>query len=883
MTLRARLLAFLVALPLASIGCLGLLVYAGGRAALESSLGRMFEVGAVRSLEALDRELLGLNHEAESWARLHRLQDVLTDDLDGRVTSFLVARSRERPQLWRAAVADPAGRVIAASHPEWLGGRLASLAGGAAPPQGSCRDDEERPATVVCAFPLTALFDERQTLGTLEVAWDLSGPVAHVVADNRRHAAEPLLVLVRRDGTVVWAPREHQPWVGTSLAAAGSRAAALAGEGRQGFLVEPIAGVSYLIGYARSSGATGWSVLVMERAEVAFAPVARLRLAVLGVGGVVALASVLGSLLLTGRLTRAIRELEAGARRVTAGDLSVRLAPRSEDEVGSLTRSFDQMVRELSRQREQLVDKDYVDSLIAGMNEGLLVTDDSGRIERANPALLKLAGSPAEGLAGQPAGVLFAEGDAEFRARVLEPALARGSAGGVELGLRTASGLVPVLVSAGRLPATARGPAVVCTIVDIAQRKQVEAEVRRARTAAEAMAEAKSQFLAMVSHEVRTPLNGIIGTSELLAATRLSDKQREYVDTARRSSESLLALLNDILDYSRMEAGRLALERVAFDLRECVFEAADLLSHAARQKGLELAVRVDERLPKRVVGDPGRLRQVLLNLGGNAVKFTDAGGVLVRADATPGRPSRVSFEVSDTGIGIPEEQRALVFEPFHQVDASTTRRHGGAGLGLAIVRQLVSLMGGAISVGGREGGGAAFAFDAELPPVSEDRPHATLDPAPLAGLRALVVDDNATNRMVLREMLACWSCPAEEAADGWEALDALRSAAAEARPFDLALVDFQMPEMDGAALLREIKADARLSRLPVVLLTSIPQHAEANGILRDGFAACLTKPIRQAHLLEALLDVVRETRTGAPRPHLFFRPRRGETGEPERG
>jgi CheY-like chemotaxis protein len=288
---------------------------------------------------------------------------------------------------------------------------------------------------------------------------------------------------------------------------------------------------------------------------------------------------------------------------------------------------------------------------------------------------------------------------------------------------------------------------------------------------------------------------------------------------------------------------------------------------------------VDDRIARRVVGDPSRVRQVLLNLGSNAVKFTPAGSVAIRAK--PGaRSGIVAFSVSDTGVGVPESESERIFEPFQQVDASTTRRHGGVGLGLAIARQLVETMGGTIGVQANEGRGSTFTFAIEMPPVVEDERSPGPNLAWLAGLNVLVVDDNRTNRLVVGDMLRAWKCLPEEAGDAWEALDMLRAAAGTPKEFRLALVNFQMPEMDGAALAREIKADARLASLPLVLLTSIPQHAEAERTLGQSFAACLTKPIRQATLLETIVGVLERDGRRSGR-HLVLL--RGERGDPTPG
>ena len=881
MRLRTKLLVPFLALPLGSIAIIGFLAYRGGRQAIEESLGQLYEAEAARGIDALDHEALALYHEAEAWASLDLMQDVLTGDMDGRMSSFLVGRARSLPALRRAVVGGAGGQVVAASHGDWLGSVVAPATGRGGL---ACRDEPGPGAesTMSCSFPIPAHFDEKQVLGTLVAAWDLGQAFERLGREEPLVAGRADFVLLRRDGLVVAASPGIQ-----SMAPRGRRlfsggAEVLGGEGRRGFRVTTIAGEPHLVGYARSAGLSGWSLVVTEKTTVAFAPAYRLRSVVVAIAAGVGLVALLLSILGAARLTRPLRELDAAARRVAEGDLTVRLEPRFGDEIDSLSRSFGQMIGNLARQRAHLVDKEYVDSLIAGMSDGLFVVDGAGHVERANPALVRARGRPAESLLGRPAGELFAEGEEVFGARVLEPARRQGSVTEVELGLRASgSGVEPVIVSAGRLPA--KGPSepagVVCITTGITNRKAEEAQMLRAREVAEAAAVAKARFLASVSHEVRTPLNGILGMTDLLAGTALSDKQRDYVDTARRSSEALLSVLSDILDYSKMDAGKLQLARVAFDLRQCVEDAADILASEAREKGLELTVYVDDRIARRVVGDPQRLRQVLLNLGSNAVKFTPEGGVVIRAELAADAAT-VALSVADTGIGVPASERERIFEPFRQVDASTTRRHGGVGLGLAIARQIVATMGGTIGVEDNEGRGSTFTFAIELPPVAEDRPRPGVSLAPLDGLRVLVVDDNRTNRLVVGEMLRSWQCLPEEAGDAWEALDMLRAAAGTPREFQLALLDFQMPEMDGAALAREIKADARLTHLPLVLLTSMPQHAEAEQTVGHSFAACLTKPIRQARLLETIAGVLERSGRPSTRHLSLIRPRAqdGETG-----
>ena len=398
----------------------------------------------------------------------------------------------------------------------------------------------------------------------------------------------------------------------------------------------------------------------------------------------------------------------------------------------------------------------------------------------------------------------------------------------------------------------------VAAILDISERKKLEEDLRSAKDHAEAASQAKSQFLANMSHEIRTPMNGVLGMAELLLATRLETKQRHFAETVRRSGEALLHVINDILDFSKIEAGKLELDQIDFDLREMLEDIAQLLAEGAASKGLELLCRMAPETPLLINGDPNRIRQVITNLIGNAIKFTSQGEVALSVRVVQGSAdaSVLRFDVRDTGIGIPPEAQTHVFQPFSQADGSTTRRYGGTGLGLSISRELVTLMGGEIGLESEVGKGSTFWFTVRAGVATQptmERYQRRRDLLPLAGCRVLVADDNATTRAVLREQIeASFGMQCALAADGVQAVDMMRAAASRGEPFGVALIDLAMPGKDGFAVGEAVRADPSLAGVPLVLFTSFRRSGELEQARDSGFVATLTKPIRQVDLLRAL-------------------------------
>ncbi|MEJ7618355.1 MAG: response regulator [Pyrinomonadaceae bacterium] len=543
-------------------------------------------------------------------------------------------------------------------------------------------------------------------------------------------------------------------------------------------------------------------------------------------------------------------------------ELELRVRERTQ-ELAEANGQLEAKIIEHEQSKEALKNSEALyHSLVEGLPLNMFLKDRDFRFTFANAHFYKTTGAnPAEVIGKTDYDIYPAEVAAEFR-RAGERVLETGESQKVMKELRDSDGVTTYfqIIKTPVFNSKREVTGIQGIFWDVTERTLAEEEFKQARDVAIESARLKSEFLANMSHEIRTPMNGVIGMTDLLLDTTLDAEQKDFAETLRGSAETLLTLIDDILDFSKMEAGKLRIETVDFNLRHAVEAVAGLLAGRSQQKRIELASLVESDVPVEVRGDPVRLRQVLTNLVGNAVKFTEHGEVIINVSKTEESPGdvRLRFEVRDTGIGITKLQQRLLFQAFTQADGSTTRKYGGTGLGLAISKQLVELMGGEIGVESMPGKGSIFWFTISLKKqlALGDYDAAPPEVAPQLSLsRVLVVDNNETNRRILRHQLSSWDMQNDAAVDGAQALEMLRRNAREGSPYEIAILDMKMPEMDGLVLARAIKADALISPTLLVRLTSLGGLDESEMISNDRIADCLTKPVRQSQLYDCLIKL----------------------------
>ncbi|MBI3950535.1 MAG: response regulator [Acidobacteria bacterium] len=566
--------------------------------------------------------------------------------------------------------------------------------------------------------------------------------------------------------------------------------------------------------------------------------------------------------------------------------------------------SFNNLAEKREHERQLDEQRRWLHVTLSSIGDAVIATDTEGRVTFMNAVAESLTGWKQEEAATRPMEEVFSIINQQTRKPVESPVV-RVLCEGAVIGLAnhtvliTKDGAEVAIDDSGAPIRDEEGKIIGVVLVfrDISERQRAAEELRQAKEAAEAANRAKSEFLANMSHEIRTPMNSIIGVADLLWETPLTPEQRKYVSMFRRAGDALLKLINDIIDLSKVEAGHIDLEQTDFDLIELVERAAELLSMRAHEKGLELVYYIEPDVPTALIGDPHRLRQVLANLLGNAIKFTDQGEIVLRVENDLGdrgsgirdqgsgiRDQRSSheprttnheprattcsllFSISDTGVGIPPDKLGFIFESFTQVDSSTSRRYEGTGLGLCISKRLVELMSGRIWVESQLGCGSAFCFTAQLGVQAESRPLAALPPVDLSGLKVLVVDDNATNRLILRETLSRWGAVSTERESGEKGLAELKRAQGAGKPYDLLLLDGRMPGLDGFQVADRIRAKPDSIGPMIMMLTSDNRSGDIKRVRELGIAAYLIKPIKQAELLNAINAAIRQMATASVMP-----------------
>jgi PAS domain S-box-containing protein len=877
MQVRAKILAFSLALSLLPLVGIGIYSNLIGTEAVGKGLGNSFEQSAKDTAREVDRVLFSAERDVKAWSKMDVLEDVLIPENPLAAFQFLSGVIKQYPEFASVQLMDSSGKVVVASEPGLIGRTLPmdgdrrnALAG-----TNTIRDAQLDPVSkqwvVRFMFPVTDR-SQSQIVFVLEADWRLD-QLGEIIKPEKEYR----IVLIQNKGRVLFdsnagpAAEARANLFDQHLQAARS---AVAGKG--GSVIEDNdRGGRSLIGFSQCKGWTnfpgfGWATLVMQDTQIALSPIRQLERSVVTLGLVMFGVVVGVVVVITRRVTRLIGDFSRVAGRVAVGDFDAKASCRLHDEIGALAKTFNQMIQDLKDQRAQLVDKDYVNSVIRTMNDSLMVVDTLGAIRTVNHALCRLLKFEEADLLRRNIREILVM-DERVTTISDEDLIRRLTVVNMEVTYRAADGtMIPVSFSGALLRDKQRAViGVVCVGQDITGRKRAEEDLRKAKEEAESASSAKSQFLANMSHELRTPLNAIIGYSEMLQEEAVDMELDGFsvdLQKIRSSGRHLLGLINDILDLSKIEAGKMTLYLEEFEIAPMVEEVRATFEPLIGKNGNRLTVECPADAGT-IRADMTKVRQVLFNLLSNANKFTENGNIAVRVarrsdpsdGAQEGESSSVSFTVTDTGIGMTPDQLGNLFKAFAQADASTSKKYGGTGLGLAISRKFCELMGGTLSVESEHGKGTTFT--ANLPVQCPEAMPPSRVPVPTnssakSGVTVLAIDDDPHILEMLVRHLTKEGYHVETASSGQEGLQRAR----ELNPVAITL-DVMMPGMDGWAVLSALKSDPELAEIPVVMVSVVDDKNLAFSL---GAMDYVTKPVEWVRLSKLLKKFRQSSQNSGP-------------------